>query len=690
MRPMEPQAAISRFGNDSTDGRMETTPHEALRRFVQRFPLTPATDAKGSGLVKEVVAVPPSLARFGFPEGVEIEKWANETSRSSPVPASMKSNITGREFAVRVPVPMPGSPVAIHYLARKESDRKVVATTLDYLYTQEADAEGGEGQTKRFVGGTDEPALLWLLYHRDPTSLGAWGRGGSRPRRPVPSVVSSTSGGLLPSHLDSVSVPGGGDQDECSASILPGILHFAVSTMKEREVARFKVPAALLPSSLLALPSLPSISFLSGLKPDENLVFDVCLEGAEEPLPPPPALMPRHATLPDAAASDIEEESHEDVFDLPDIPGKTRKEIEEELASYRASMPPPLKKRMLAAMLHKDRGNAAFKSGDLVASKKHYDSAFAFCFIGKDEWLYSQHDAQSDDDHDDDDGVAIPIHRFGLSDHDKRRLSILKLQLHLNRAAVHLKRAKTLLAALEEGKEDMAIALKEAEKASQDAEWDCDQALALIPPSRIKPLSEEEQELLMSLTAESLTTVAGGETFGGEVVVDSLEPPSRYEGVFLGLEKLPLGAATTKKARFPFDYASSHYRASVRKASSFLSQASVLLMKARCKQYWDEDKAVALVAQAEELLQRLSGPTAEMKAMLTNEVPLIRRSIKEAVERQKAAQKSSLLAGSLLRSKPSSGVGGATAPPETADGGTGGVSGEEEVEEGEMPPLLEY
>lgn len=738
------------------------TPQDRLRLFVQRFPLdgggeeakeAVAGDGAAAAVATTIIEVSPSFKekRFGgLPVGARIGKQLlidGHISGASPG-SDTKKSITGRVYATLIPVPLPGSPVAIHYLLRTARGGRILATTLDWLYyySSSPSDSGVRSDDRCYIGGTDEPALMWLLYHNDAVSLGAWGRGKARAPflRPLVAVAGSKGAG-----------EGGEDDDADDAftpSVLPGILHFAVSTMRQGEVARFKIPLSLLMSTLPCV----NASFLAAAlveqqqqqqkHQDDYCWFDVCLEGAEEHLPAPPSLLPPPPPPPPSSSSAIEMKE-DDVGSpsleplvplcLPDIPpGKTRKQVADELQAYRASLPPPLKQRLLAAMRLKEEGNALFKKAgsdstvdgkegrrDLwslyEAPKKSYDSALAQCFVGGDEWLYAQHDPASDDDYDDEgdysdtrshegeDSRKAPL-RFGLSNNDKRRLTILKLQLHLNRAAVHLKKFRLSEQELEKATDEESSAgshehalvlLKEAEKSAKDAEWDCEQALALLPSplSRFnKPLSAAEKELLQSL----LETNGAAATTAATTTTAS---PTPYEAAFLGLEGPKEGKGGRRKLP-PFDFLSSRQRAIIRKASSLLAQATVMLGKARNRQFWDEEQALGLVAQAESLLSSLcvdsevTPPPKEAKAMLTSDVPVIRRRIKEelAKQRQKARQAGSRLAGALLttttrapslssegpqeeRAKAGSGAGSAAA---AAGGDACGY-------DDEMPPLLD-
>lgn len=210
------------------------------------------------------------------------------------------------------------------------------------------------------------------------------------------------------------------ERDNPSAYVPEG-LHVAVSSMLRGEVSRFWLPPVLAYGGHGDGRIVPAHA---------TVVFDVLLVTWSDALPP---LLPRDSV------ERVEEE-------------RRREEREQLLASER----PSLLCRITEANKLKEVGNAALKRGEHAASKRAYDIGFVNLYIGKDEW-----DVMADTEpipaallH----GSSEPLSRGERQRLLEHMIASAKLPLCLNRSLVCLK-----MGALE------------------DALWDANQALALIP-----------------------------------------------------------------------------------------------------------------------------------------------------------------------------------------------------------------
>ena len=112
--------------------------------------------------------------------------------------------------------------------------------------------------------------------------------------------------------------------------------------------------------------------------------------------------------------------------------GKRRREEEERALAAAQPPPPTAAAKAAGAAAQREVANGLFRAGDYEAARKAYDSAFVHVFCTKEEW----------------EGV--------LSEAEQGSLQRAKLPLHLNRAMCKLKLGRV-----------------------EDAEWDCEKAIAL-------------------------------------------------------------------------------------------------------------------------------------------------------------------------------------------------------------------
>jgi len=328
--------------------------------------------------------------------------------------------VTARSWAARLPRPVVGSPVAIHYLARRATDGAVLSTTLERLHG-------------RLIGGTDAPATIVVLHHADSLSLGAY----------LGAAASSDAAD--------------------PAAVVPAGVHFAVSTMAVGEAARFLLPAelsaagAVRPSGIRgsedgscgsgavevvasaagcldgtggavagtcgAVASASTLSHRRGSAAADaaaagaaaqgsssaggmrtapgSVWWDIYLEAAEEAVP----LQPRSQRPQPASAAPGDglngstpaaRSTALPARPLAASPVRSQRRVAEERAAFLVNPPPPIRVRAAAALQLKEEGNRALKSGDAAAAVRAYDAAFARLYIGRDEWEFAEHDAASD------------------------------------------------------------------------------------------------------------------------------------------------------------------------------------------------------------------------------------------------------------------------------------------------------
>lgn len=216
------------------------------------------------------MGLPPSAPIIRLPLAAATVASAPDEAHSR-TSASPLLPLTQRPHAARIPVPLPGSPVAIQYVLRRASAAATAAPagaafasnaacapdcSLAASGVVEASAgvatpaltsapRGGriicsslERLHDKDIGGTDAPALLALLHHAEPLMRGAL------QREPSAAAVPLLTGGSGGASDAAVSAGSGLELDP--AALLPPGAHFAVLTLAVGQAARFLLPAALL------------------------------------------------------------------------------------------------------------------------------------------------------------------------------------------------------------------------------------------------------------------------------------------------------------------------------------------------------------------------------------------------------------------------------------------------------------